>query len=286
VKPAAFEYRAPTSLQEALSVLDANAASAKLLAGGQSLVPVLNFRLASPALLIDLGRVAALAGIQQTSDGSLGVGAMTRHRALEKSELVRRANPLLSGAMPHIAHAAIRNRGTIGGSLSHADPAAELPAVCVACDARLTLANRAGERTVAAGEFFSGFFTTALQPNDILTSIRFPAWPAGRRAGFMELSMRHGDFALVGVALTLDVDPAGRCTDARIAVFGAEDVPKLMVESAAVLRGNRVDARRMAEAARIAAARTAARGDHHASAQYRTELVEVLTRRALQQAMA
>jgi CO/xanthine dehydrogenase FAD-binding subunit len=285
VRPAAFDYRSPATLDEALAVLEANADTAKLLAGGQSLVPVLNFRLASPALLIDLNRVAALAGIRQDADGGLVVGAMTRNRALEKSELVRRANPLLHAAMPHIAHAQIRNRGTIGGSLSHADPAAELPAVCVACDARLTIARRSGERTVSAAEFFKGFFTTALHPQDILTAIRFPAWPAGRRAGFLELSRRHGDFAIVGVALWLDLDAAGRCADARIAVFGAEDVPKLMTESAQALLGKLPDSKAIAEAAHIAAARTAARSDLHASAEYRTELVEVLTRRALEQAI-
>jgi carbon-monoxide dehydrogenase medium subunit len=266
VKPAAFQYRAPATLQEALSVLDANADSAKLLAGGQSLVPVLNFRLATPALLVDLNRIDSLAGIREDADGSLVIGAMTRHRAVEKSELVRRANPLLHAAMPHIAHAQIRNRGTIGGSVSHADPAAELPAVCLACDARLTIASRSGERTLAAAEFFQGFFTTALKPNEILVSIRFPAWPRGRRFAFLEFSRRHGDFALVGVALTVDGE------DTRVTVFGAEDVPKRI----AVNRKNIADV----------AARITPRADHHASAEYRGELVEVLTRRALDQALA
>ena len=272
MKPAAFEYRAPGTLQEALSVLAANADSAKLLAGGQSLVPVLNFRLATPALLIDLNRLGSLSGIRQDDDGSLVVGAMTRHRALEKSELVRRANPLLHAAMPYIAHAQIRNRGTLGGSLSHADPAAELPAVCIVCDARLSIASRAGERTLAAADFFQGFFTTALKPDEILTSIRFPAWPPGRRFGFLEFSRRHGDFAIAGVALTVDVGEG-----ARITVFGAEDVPKLITAS--------VDRKTIAETARLVAARTAPRADHHASAEYRNELVEVLTRRALEQAL-
>jgi aerobic carbon-monoxide dehydrogenase medium subunit len=286
MKPAAFDYRAPQSLNEALAMLDAHAATAKLLAGGQSLLPVLNFRLASPALLIDLNRIPTLAGIREDADGSLVIGAMTRNRALERSELVRRANPLLHAAMPYIAHAQIRNRGTLGGSLSHADPAAELPAVCLACDARISITNKIRTRTVAAADFFTGFFSTALEPNEILTEVRFAAWPAARRAGFVELSRRHGDFALVGVALTMDLDATGRCNDARIAVFGAEDGPKLMGESAQALRGHVPDAKVIAEAARLAAARTVARADHHASAEYRTELVEVLTRRALQQALA
>ena len=286
MKPAAFDYRAPASLEEALAILDANAGGAKLLAGGQSLVPVLNFRLASPSLLIDLNRIAALAGIREQPDGSLVVGAMTRNRALETSAAVRRANPLLHAAMPHIAHAQIRNRGTIGGSLAHADPAAELPAVCLACDARLSLASPVGERTLAARDFFTGFFSTALKANEILTRIHFPPWPAARRAGFLEFSRRHGDFALAGVALALDIDAAGRCGDARIALFGAEDVPRLMTESAQALRGHVPDAKKMAKAARIARERIVARADHHASAEYRSELVEVLTRRALEQALA
>jgi CO/xanthine dehydrogenase FAD-binding subunit len=268
LKPAAFDYRAPRSLDEALQLIDADR-EAKLLAGGQSLVPVLNFRLASPPLLVDLNRIASLAGIAQQADGSLLIGAMTRNRAIEKSDLVRGANPLLHAAMPYIAHAQIRNRGTIGGSLSHADPAAELPAVCVACDAELTIARKGATRTVRAREFFRGFFTTALEPNDILVSIRFAAWPANRRHGFVELSRRHGDFAIVGVALT--VDPQTKC---RIAIFGAEDIPRLITTNDP------------ATAPELARQSCTPRSDHHASAEYRSELIEVLTRRALHQAGA
>jgi carbon-monoxide dehydrogenase medium subunit len=284
VKPAAFDYRAPTSLEEALMLLDANADTAKLLAGGQSLVPVLNFRLASPALLIDLNRIASLSGIREQPDGSLVVGAMTRNRSLETSAVVRRTNPLLHSAMPHIAHAQIRNRGTIGGSLAHSDPAAELPAVCLACDASLAVSTVQGERTLGAADFFIGLFSTALAPNEILTSIRFPAWPAGRRSAFLEIARRAGDFAIVGVALTLDLDAGGRCSDARIVVFGAAEIPQLIRESAQALRGAVPDALRIGEAARIARRRIVPRSDHHASAEYRSELVEVLTRRALERA--
>jgi aerobic carbon-monoxide dehydrogenase medium subunit len=270
LKPAAFEYRAPRTLDEALGLLAGNA-EAKLLAGGQSLVPVLNFRLASPPLLIDLNRIGALAGISQHADGSLVIGAMTRNRAIEQSELVRRANPLLHAAMPYIAHAQIRNRGTIGGSLAHADPAAELPAICVVCEAELSIARKgSATRTVRAADFFEGFFTTALEPSDILVSIRFPAWPAGRRHGFVELSRRHGDFAIVGVAVTVD---SGK--DARIAIFGAEDVPRLFPNETV-----------KEETAKSVAVRCKPRSDHHASAEYRSELIEVLTRRALLQATA
>jgi len=278
VKPAAFAYRAPGSIEEALALLETNH-EAKLLAGGQSLVPVLNFRLANPALLIDLNRIGALAGIREEVDGTLVIGAMTRHRAIEKSELVRRTNPLLALAMPHIAHAQIRNRGTIGGSLAHADPAAELPAVCLACDAEMVIQHPRGTRRVSAGDFFTGFFSTALERTEVLVEIRFPAWPAHRRAGFAEVSRRHGDFALAGVALTADVGN-GRCERVRIALFGAEDAPRL------VLLDQPVDAKRIADAARAIAASSQPRADHHASAEYRRQLIEVLVRRALEQALA
>jgi aerobic carbon-monoxide dehydrogenase medium subunit len=284
VKPTAFDYRAPATLGEALALLKANIGTAKLLAGGQSLMPVLNFRLASPGLLIDLNRIPSLAGIREEADGSLTVGAMTRNRSLERSPVIRRAIPLLHAAMPYIAHVQIRNRGTIGGSLAHADPAAELPAVCVACDAEFSLAGANGERVLKAEEFFVGLFSTALADDEILTSIRFPAWPPSRRSAFLEVSRRRGDFAVVGVALTLDLDPSGRCAAARIVVFGAADRPQLVRESAALLQGKSLDADLIRTAASAAAASITPRSDHHASAEYRGELVEVLTRRALEQA--
>ena len=266
MKPAPFEYRAPRTLSEAIALLTEHADTAKLLAGGQSLVPVLNFRLASPGVLIDLNRIPELTGIRETAEGGLEIGAMTRSRAIERSDVVRRANPLLFEAMPFIAHAQIRNRGTLGGSLAHADPAAELPAIALVCEAELRVQGPDGKRTVPAAGFFQGLFTTALAPDEILTSVRFPAWPAGRRHAFLEVSRRHGDFAIVGVAGL--VDGAG----ARVAVFGAEDTPRLV-------RGT------PAELPRLAAQTLHPRGDHHASAEYRRELVEVLTRRALDKAM-
>jgi carbon-monoxide dehydrogenase medium subunit len=266
VKPAPFDYRAPRSVPEAIALLAEHADTAKLLAGGQSLVPVMNFRLASPALLIDLNRIPELAGISETRQGGLEIGAMTRNRAIEKSEVVRLRNPLLHEAMPFIAHAQIRNRGTIGGSLAHADPAAELPAVALVCGAELSLQGPKGKRTVSAADFFQGLFTTALAADEILTSVRFPAWPAGRRHAFLEVSRRHGDFAIVGVAALVDRD------EARVAIFGAEDMPRLMRGTASALP-------------KIAGATVQPRGDHHASAEYRRELVEVLTRRALEKAM-
>lgn len=282
MKPAPFDYLAPTSLDEALTLLADNP-EAKLIAGGQSFVPVMNFRLASPPLLIDLNRIPSLAYIRSDDEG-LHIGAMTRNRAIETSPAVRGANPLLSEAMPWIAHVAIRNRGTIGGSLANADPAAELPAITTVCDAEFTLARRGGTRTVKAGGFFQGLFSTALAPDEILTGVRFPAWPANRRHGFIEVSRRHGDFAIVGAAVTVDLDPNGRVTAARIAVFGAADTPVLVSEAAAALIGkSTIESAR--EAGRIARARITPRSDHQASSEYRAELIETLVRRALEQAL-
>lgn len=266
MKPAPFEYRAPRSVPEAIALLARHADTAKLLAGGQSLVPVMNFRLASPGLLIDLNRIPALQGISETREGGLAIGAMTRGRAVEQSELVRRRNPLLHEAMPFVAHAQIRNRGTIGGSLAHADPAAELPAIALVCGAELSLQGPEGERTLSAADFFQGLFATALRPDEILTSVRFPAWPAGRRHAFLEVSRRRGDFAIVGVATLVDRD------EARMAIFGAEDTPRLIQGATCALP-------------RMARETVRPRGDHHASAEYRRELVEVLTRRSLEKAM-
>ncbi len=283
MKPAAFDYRAPESLDQALALLAAQPA-AKLLAGGQSLVPVLNFRLAAPPLLVDLRRIPGLARIALEPDGALTVGAMARHRVFERDARVRASQPLAAAAVPHIGHVAIRNRGTIGGSLCHADPAAEWPAVALACGATMTIAGPGGTRTVGAEDFFTGLFETAVGAGEILTAVRFPVWPARRRHGFVEVARRHGDFALVGVAAAVDLDELGDVAAARIAVFGAADAPVLAREAAHVLVGRHGEGA-VREASRIARARIPARADHHASAEYRAELIEVLVRRALEQAL-
>ncbi len=283
MKPAAFDYRAPATLDEALALLAANP-EAKLLAGGQSLVPVLNFRLAAPPLLVDLRRISALAGIALEPDGALVAGAMTPHRAFERDARVRAAQPLAAAAVPHVGHVAIRNRGTIGGSLCHADPAAEWPAVALACGATMTIAGPGGTRTVGAGDFFTGLFETAVGAGEFLTAVRFPGWPARRRHGFVEVARRHGDFAIVGVAAAVDLDGRGDVAAARIAVFGAADTPVLAREAGQVLAGRHGEGA-VREAGRLARAHIPARADHHASAEYRAELVEVLVRRALEQAL-
>jgi carbon-monoxide dehydrogenase medium subunit len=284
VKPSRFEYAAPETLDEALHLLDRHGGDAKLLAGGQSFVPVMNLRLASPSVVIDLNRIEQLAGIRGGADGALTAGAMTRHRVFERSALVRDAMPVVHAAMPYVAHVQIRNRGTIGGSLAHADPAAEWPALCIALDATMTVASAGGTRRIAAADFTQGVYMTALEANEILTEIHFPAQPARRSSAFMELSRRRGDFALAGAICLIDWDEQDVCSAARVVAFAAGDKPVVLDEVGGLLAGRRVDARDAAEAGRLARDLVETRSDHHASAAYRSELVEVLTRRAIEQA--
>jgi aerobic carbon-monoxide dehydrogenase medium subunit len=188
LKPQAFDYVAPDRLEQALDALGRGGPDARVLAGGQSLVPIMNLRLATPSLLVDLNRVQGLAGIDSRPDGSVRIGAMTRHSDVERSDTIRQKLPLLHAAMPYIAHTQIRNRGTVGGSLAHADPAAEWPALCVALGAEIVARRSAGERTIAADRFSQGFLTTALEPDEILTEVVFPPSPAGRRSGCKDFS--------------------------------------------------------------------------------------------------
>jgi carbon-monoxide dehydrogenase medium subunit len=284
VKPSRFEYAAPLTLDEALHLLDRHGDDAKLLAGGQSFVPVMNLRLASPSMLIDLNRIEELAGMRSGADGAITAGAMTRHRVFERSALVRGAMPVVHAAMPYVAHMQIRNRGTIGGSLAHADPAAEWPALCIALEATMTVASTGGKRHIAAADFTQGVYMTALAANEILTEIHFPASPPRRSWAFTELSRRRGDFALAGVICLIDRDEQERCSAARVVVFGASDKPVVLEEVGQLLTGRNADAGDAAEAGRLARNSIATRSDHHASAIYRSELVEVLTRRAIVQA--
>jgi len=293
MKAAPFDHVAPASLEQALALLAERRDDAKIIAGGQSLVPMLALRLASPALLIDLNRIASLSGIRVLESGELSIGATTRQRTVERSDLVARANPLLAAAMPSIAHVQIRNRGSIGGSLAHADPAAELPAVCLACDATLVAQSRLGQREITAADFFRGMFETALAADEILIAIRYPAWPAGRRSAFIEVARRHGDFAICGIAATVDAGADGRVRDARIVAFGVTDRPVRLESAERALAGSRFDphggeaalAVAINSAARAATDGLKPRSDHHASSEYRLELAEVLTRRALTHAL-
>jgi CO/xanthine dehydrogenase FAD-binding subunit len=287
VKPPAFGYVVPASLEQALRLAAEYGDDGKVLAGGQSLMPILNFRLASPSVLIDLNRLDGLSGIAVTPSGGLAIGALTRHRALERSADVRRHCPLISAAMPHIAHVQIRNRGTIGGSVSHADPAAELPALMLACGAEMIVRHATGARSISADAFFLGTFTTALRDDEILTEIRLPPWPTARRWGFGEVARRHGDFALAGAAVWLDCeDGSGTCTAARIVAFGVSEAPLPLTQAEQILIGAPVTRERAREAARIVAiADYQPSSDIHASAEYRREVCAVMVRRALEDAL-
>ncbi|GIX47137.1 MAG: carbon monoxide dehydrogenase [Candidatus Tectimicrobiota bacterium] len=285
MKPAPFAYAAPETLEETLALLAEYGDEAKLLAGGQSLVPLLNFRLARPRYLIDLNRVAGLAGLA-ADDVALTVGAMTRQRRLERDPLVQQHYPLLAEAAAFIGHPAIRTRGTVGGSLAHADPAAELPAVLLAYGGSVRVQGPQGERELAAEDFFLTYFTTALEPTEVLTAVRFPRWPAGTGWSFLEVSRRHGDFALVGAAALLTLDADRRCTRVAVALTGVGGTPYLVREAPAILVGQEVDATRLEAVAEAARAGVDPEGDLHASAAFRRHLSGVLTRRALQQAAA
>lgn len=285
MKPAPFRYQRPDTIGDALRLLVEGGSDARVIAGGQSLVPAMNFRLARPSLLVDLGRIAALRGIRVADDGAVVAGAMTRHADFEHSELIRERLPLLHAAMPGIAHMPIRSRGTIGGSLAHADPAGDWPALCVACDAGLVLKSGKGERSVPADKFSGGFFSTVLQEGEIIAEIRFPIWPKGRRWGLKKMTRRRGDFAIAGIVCTLDVSGRGTVEAARLVVYGATDAPLLLTDAAAILAGSAPSAEAVEAAAEKATQLTPVRSDLHASAEYRSELVKVLTRRTLEQAL-
>lgn len=286
MKPAPFAYHRPETVDEGLALLAAHGAEAKPLAGGQSLIPAMNFRLARPAVLVDLNRIAALAYVREETDGTR-IGAMTRQRAAERDPLVRRRAPLLAEALPHVAHAQIRNRGTIGGSVAHADPAGEVPAVLLALGASFVLRGPGGSRTVPAERFFTGLFETALAPAELLIEIAIPAMSARAGWAFVEVARRHGDYALAGVAATVTLDEAGRCRDARIALLGVGAGPVLARRAARELAGGLPTDKLLREAAGAAAAKDIdPPGDIHASSAYRRQLVAVLTRRALERAVA
>jgi len=285
VKPPVFEYFRPASTEEALDLLAAKS-GAKALAGGQSLIPAMNFRLAAPEALVDLNGITTLAGIDPLPDGGLRLGAMTRHHAIETSALVTARAPLLAEAMPFIAHPQIRNRGTVGGSLAHADPAAELPAVMLALKATLVLSARGGERRISAAEFFTGLFTTALEAGELLTAIELPARLPESGFAFIELARRHGDYALVGVAATVTLGASGTCKGARIVLFSVGEGPVAAVQAPAALEGFSPDPKVIAAAAAAVQDDIDPPSDIHASAAYRRQLARVLTGRALERAVA
>ena len=283
MKPPRFDYLVPTSLDEALALLGQHGEEAKVLAGGQSLVPLLNFRLVRPAHLVDLNEIRGLDQIR-ADDGHLVIGAMARQRAVETSTLIRERCPLLAEAMPQIGHVQIRNRGTFGGSLAHADPAAELPAVVAALGGEIVLQSARGRRRLTAEQFFVGYLTTAAEPTELLVEVKLPATPRRTGSAFLEVSRRHGDFALVGVATTLTLDDRGVCTACSVALTGVGPTPVLARDAALGLVGGPPSPQAIEEVGRRVSQGLRPDSDLHASSEYRKDVAGVLTRRALARA--
>jgi carbon-monoxide dehydrogenase medium subunit len=284
MKPAPFAYFAPQEIDEALELLEQHGDEAKILAGGQSLMPLLSLRLARPGVIVDINRLANLAFIRKRGDGGLFLGALTRQRALERSPEVQSQSPLLAATMPFIAHFQIRNRGTLGGSLAHADPAAELPAVALALGAELVLRSARAERVVQAKDFFVGYMTTAMEPNELLTEMRIPARRARTGWAIEEVARRRGDFAMVGVAVVVELNANNRCHDARIALFGVGEKPERMEPAEELVRGKEGSESQLALVGQTVSDEMRPLSDVHASAEYRKEVGGILTRRALEDA--
>ncbi len=281
MKAPPFDYARPETLPQALALLAEQGDEARIIAGGQSLVAMLNMRLAAPAQLVDIGRIDALRGIR-LNGATLRIGALTRHRELGRDPLVARYAPLLTQAVPHIAHEAIRARGTLGGSLANADPAAELPACVLALGATLIVQGQAGERRIEAGEFFHGLYQTALAADEILTAVDIPVCESDERCVFLELARRAGDFALAGVALRARVD-AGLPRALRIALFGVGERPLLAQGAAAAVAGQAITANTLTAACQALDDDIEPFDDPQASAATRRQLIRTLLTRALQQ---
>jgi CO/xanthine dehydrogenase FAD-binding subunit len=280
VKFPSLSYLTPQSLDEAISLLEKHGADAKLLSGGQSLMPMLAFRLASCSILIDLRLVPGLDGIAITDEG-VQLGAKVRWRDIEHDARLPAAYPLLAIAVKNIAHYAIRNRGTVGGSLAHGDPASELPALAVTCDATIEVAGPAGRRSLPADEFFLSPLVTALQPNDVIVSLRFPSWPKSRSFGFREFSRRRGDFAMAGAIVFYDKDENGNIHSPHVGAFGIGDTPLRLGEAEDFLKGTRATTPIFAEAAALGVRDIEVRSDIHADSDYRRALLETMVARAL-----
>jgi len=280
VKPPSFEYHAPRSVDEALTRLSEHGDAAKLLAGGQSLVPLLNLRLAAPEVLVDLNRLDTFAGIDAW-DGGLAIGALARQSALERSNLARERLPLLVEATRLVGHPTIRHRGTVGGSLAHADPAAELPAAMLALDASFVARSTRGERTIAAADFFTGYLTTVLAPDEMLSEIRVPGVPPDTGAAFVELSRRHGDFAICGAAALVTLDERGHCDRVRLALCGVGAGPVRAQAVEAALHGAAPRPEALESAAQRVVEAIDPPADVHGSAAYRRKMAVVMARRAL-----
>jgi carbon-monoxide dehydrogenase medium subunit len=283
MKLPAFDYRLPASVDEAVKLLAAHP-GAKALAGGQSLLPTMAFRLAAPPMLVDLRKLDGLRKITVDADG-ITLGARARWRDIEDDKRLRDAHPLLVEAVSHVAHYQIRNRGTVGGSLAHADPAAELPGIAVTCDARIVVQGAKNSRVLAAEKFFVGALSTALADDELIVELRLPAWREGRRWAFEEFSRRRGDFALAGVAAFYDLDAHGRIADAHVGVIGACIRPHRVPQAEAVLNGNAPGKSIVERAARALEEALDPPSDLHAPAAYRRSLAGTLLERALERTL-
>ncbi len=277
-----FDYACPTSIAEAVALLASHDGDAKPLAGGQSLVPMLAFRVASPTLLVDLRKVGELRQIKITNAG-VALGAMVRWREILDDARLRTAHPLLRAAVEHVAHYQIRNRGTVGGSMAHADPAAEMPGIAVACEAKITAVGKAGARVIDAADFFQGPLMTALQGDEIITEILLPLWPAKRRFGFQEFARRRGDFAMAAAAVFYD-DDGGKARNAHVGAIGVADTPLRLTAAEDAINGNAIDEGLIAKAEAAASASVDPADDIHASGDYRKALIGVMVERALRDA--
>ncbi len=284
MKPAPFTYRLARTFDEALALKAEQGSDARFLAGGQSLVPILNFRLAQPAMLIDINGVAGGGDVVQAA-GGIHIGALARYSALQRDPLIALHCPLIAEALPHIAHPQIRNRGTIGGNLCHADPASELPAIMLASGARMRLRSAAGERTLDAGAFFTGALSTAAEDDEMLVEVVLPVAPPRTGTSFMEVARRRGDFAMMGIAATVTLADDGTCRAARLGYCGAGDGPVLATRAAAILVGTKIDDGTADVAAGLAMQEVEPTGSVHASADYQRHLAGVLTTRALKAAL-
>ena len=284
MKPPAFDYHVPSTLDEALNLASQLGPDAKFIAGGQSLVPMMNFRLVHPSHLIDLNGIAALAYLR-VEGGELCIGAMTRNRQVELSPIVREGWPLINECMPFVAHVQIRNRGTLGGSVSHADPAAELPAVMTALEAKFVLRTSRATRTLAAKDFFVGILSTAAEPGELLTEVRVPALPPVTGWAYDELSRRRGDFALVGAAALVHLAPDGRIDWARLAFTGVGERPTRARQTEQALRGKAPSEEVVRAAAEQSVVGLTPESDLHASADYRRDTAKVIARRTLLKAI-
>ena len=286
MKPARFEYFAPETVDEALDLLAQYGPDAKVLAGGQSLMPLMNMRLARPAVIIDINNVPGLDVVESVAGGGLTCGALVRHRSLERLSAVAGAIPVFAYAAKHIGHSQIRNRGTVGGSLVHADSAAELPALALALEVQLVLRSAAGDRMVEAADFFITNLTTVTEPHELLTEMRLPGLDGDWGWGFHEVCRRDGDFALAGAVALLRTDSSGICQEARLTLFGVGGTPIRIVAAEEALIGTVLDERALDDASRLAGESLDPDSDIHASGEYRKEVGAVVAHRSLKDAGA